>query len=340
MNEERTFVNLKHGKTRYILKGDLDNPNAPLILCIHGLGAGIFAFQYLANALALAGGFRVLLVDLYGSGFSDAAKASHDGDLYVDQLYELLEKLNLNAKVTLVAHSMGGAIATIFTSKYPERVEKLVLLSPAGMKWRIFGVFFLRWFARPCRWLLRKFLPIFFEKFLPLTFFDPEFSKEGLTLYRESIREAGLDKYSDTMFNKYQILKKLYSLFSIIDFPFTDCMKEAEIVSQLDIPVLVVWGMFDATVPAAICFPQWYEAFRNNPKALFYVIKDVRHDFMAEEVELCNQLILAFLKNSKPSKEDLAKFRKNANAAKKRLGIIDRRLRKFWEQDDYRPFVV
>jgi pimeloyl-ACP methyl ester carboxylesterase len=201
--KERTYVNLRHGKTHYIFNGDTNNSNTPLIVCVHGLGAGVFVFQYLASALALMGGFRILLVDLYGSGFSEPAKTAHNGDLFVDQLYELIEKLNLeNSKITFIAHSMGGAIVTLFTAKYPEKVESLVLLSPAGMKWRIFGIFFLRWFSGMCRWVMRKLLPIFFEYTLPLTFFDTHFSKEGITLYKESIYEAGLENFSDTMFNK------------------------------------------------------------------------------------------------------------------------------------------
>jgi pimeloyl-ACP methyl ester carboxylesterase len=50
----------------------------------------------------------------------------------VESLEEWREKMNLE-KMTLVGHSLGGYLSAVYALRYPERVERLILLSPAGV---------------------------------------------------------------------------------------------------------------------------------------------------------------------------------------------------------------
>jgi pimeloyl-ACP methyl ester carboxylesterase len=205
--QHRTFVQTTHGDTHYVLEGAIHDKTAPLIVMVHGLGAGVFFFHFLAAFLVLTGGYRVLRIDRYGSGHSSVASAPHDGDLFVDQIKELLDKLNLNdSKLTFIGHSMGGAIACLFAAKYPEKIESLILLSPAGMRWYIFGIFILRWFPTVCRWILRKLTPVFLSRFVPLTFYDPDYASKGVKHFENSIKEAGFEHFADTMFQRYNFI--------------------------------------------------------------------------------------------------------------------------------------
>ena len=52
---------------------------------------------------------------------------------YADGVLELMDKLNIE-KATLVGHSFGGRVAIYIAAKYPEKVEKLVLVDSAGIK--------------------------------------------------------------------------------------------------------------------------------------------------------------------------------------------------------------
>ena len=53
--------------------------------------------------------------------------------MFVNQLAELLFKLNYFGKIELIGYSMGGAIALSFAEIYPERIHSLTLVAPAGM---------------------------------------------------------------------------------------------------------------------------------------------------------------------------------------------------------------
>ena len=78
-------------------------------------------------------GYRVVVPDQIGFGKSSKPLA----DLHFDELARntasLLESLNIET-VDVVAHSMGGMLATRFARSYPARVERMVLAAPIGLE--------------------------------------------------------------------------------------------------------------------------------------------------------------------------------------------------------------
>jgi pimeloyl-ACP methyl ester carboxylesterase len=78
------------------------------------------------------GGHRVIAMDLPGFGYSPMAREEITISGYARLLDGLLEELRIGAAV-FVGNSMGGFISTELAIAYPERVERLVLISPAGL---------------------------------------------------------------------------------------------------------------------------------------------------------------------------------------------------------------
>lgn len=78
-------------------------------------------------------GYRFLTFDLYGRGYSDSPDTKYTPELFVGQLTELLYALHITEKFHLLGLSMGGAISAHFTKVHPELVDKLVLISSAGI---------------------------------------------------------------------------------------------------------------------------------------------------------------------------------------------------------------
>ena len=71
-------------------------------------------------------------LDLPGSGLSDPdATGDYTDARSVDVLIALMDRLGI-ARATIVGNSMGGRIAWTFASSHPERVDRLVLISPDG----------------------------------------------------------------------------------------------------------------------------------------------------------------------------------------------------------------
>lgn len=123
------FASLNGGVTRYDWRGPKD---APVTVCIHGLTTPSEVWGALVPVMAAMGG-RVLTYDLSGRGLSDRIPGDQDIDHFCDQLLALLDDQQVSDPVHLIGYSMGGAIATAFAARLPDRVRHLTLLAPAGM---------------------------------------------------------------------------------------------------------------------------------------------------------------------------------------------------------------
>lgn len=128
------------------------------IIFIHGFGGRAAYWKYQLEYFALDN--RVIALDLRGHGLSDAPHSRYDVAELVDDVTLLLQALEVPARFTLVAHSFGGAVAAYFINKYPDRVEKLVLIASAVK-------FNLRWTGRtilkaptPFLKAVRQFVPL------------------------------------------------------------------------------------------------------------------------------------------------------------------------------------
>lgn len=95
------------------------------VVLVHGLAASL-AFWYWKLAPALAGAYRVLLVDLRGHGRSSMPFRGYTPAALAADLKTQLDALDMRA-VHLIGHSFGGRIVLQFAYAYPERVRSLVL---------------------------------------------------------------------------------------------------------------------------------------------------------------------------------------------------------------------
>jgi EmrB/QacA subfamily drug resistance transporter len=103
----------------------------PVILLVHGLLDSSRTWRKLAPVLAL--GHEVIAPDLLGHGESDGPTAvDYSLGGHAGILRDLLDELG-HQRVTVVGHSLGGGIAMTFAYHYPERVERLALISSGGL---------------------------------------------------------------------------------------------------------------------------------------------------------------------------------------------------------------
>ena len=103
----------------------------PLLLMIHGWAGSAADWDPLLRALP----DRMLAIapDLPGCGLSDKPDAAYDMPWFLDMLHGLCMALEA-PRVVLAGHSMGGQIAVHFALRYPDMVEKLILIDPYGLK--------------------------------------------------------------------------------------------------------------------------------------------------------------------------------------------------------------
>jgi cardiolipin-specific phospholipase len=139
----------KHYLNTFAIKSTSPSPDAPPpAVLLHGYGAGLGFFFLNFPALARWAGMRgtsVYAVDWLGMGRSarvpfrirakrdDTAGRVHEAEsFFVESLEEWRERAGVE-KMTLIGHSLGAYFSAVYALRYPERVHKLVLLSPAGV---------------------------------------------------------------------------------------------------------------------------------------------------------------------------------------------------------------
>src|SRR5210317_1743505 len=134
-----SYIKLSDGMTHYKLQGP---PDAKLVVLVHGATIPIWTWDQQVRALTQAG-FRVLSYDNFGRGYSDRPAVTYDQKLHLRQLKELADKLGLTKPFDLIGISLGGGTAVNFTARYPDRVDKLVLISPLINNYKVpsyFGI--------------------------------------------------------------------------------------------------------------------------------------------------------------------------------------------------------
>ena len=104
------------------------DPNAPAVVCLHGITAHGLRFRRLAEE-RLANRFRVLAPDLRGHGRSER-EPPWTFDTFVEDVLETLDGAGVGS-AAWVGHSFGGRLALETASTAPERVERIALLDPA-----------------------------------------------------------------------------------------------------------------------------------------------------------------------------------------------------------------
>ncbi|KAI0424147.1 Alpha/Beta hydrolase protein [Xylaria sp. FL1042] len=107
------------------------------VLLIHGISTSCMTLADIANGL-VEKGCRVMMFDLFGRGYSDApGDLPYDTRLFVSQILLVLASSELawtgRDAFSLIGYSLGGGIAVNFAATFPDMIESLVLLSPAGL---------------------------------------------------------------------------------------------------------------------------------------------------------------------------------------------------------------
>jgi len=125
---QQRYVDTTFGRTFILDAGDANRP--PLVL-LHG-SCSNSAFWF-GEISALSSTFHVLAVDILGeAGNSAENRLDLDSEDYADWLAEVFEACAVK-KPVIMGNSLGSWMALRFATKFPERVERLILLAPAGL---------------------------------------------------------------------------------------------------------------------------------------------------------------------------------------------------------------
>jgi pimeloyl-ACP methyl ester carboxylesterase len=104
--------------------------SGPAVVLIHGMVNSSRHWEVVA--LRLAEEYTVIAPDLLGHGDSAAVRGDYSLGAHAASIRDLLATIGVD-RATLVGHSLGGGVAMQFFYQFPQRTERLVLVSSGGL---------------------------------------------------------------------------------------------------------------------------------------------------------------------------------------------------------------
>jgi pimeloyl-ACP methyl ester carboxylesterase len=104
--------------------------SGPNVVLIHGMINSSRHWE--AVAQRLAGSYRVIAPDLIGHGEAATPRGDYSLGAHAAAIRDLLTTIGVE-RATIVGHSLGGGVAMQFFYQFPQRTERLVLISSGGL---------------------------------------------------------------------------------------------------------------------------------------------------------------------------------------------------------------
>ncbi|WP_317896973.1 alpha/beta fold hydrolase [Aurantibacillus circumpalustris] len=104
-----------------------NKPNMPYLLLLHGMGidAKTNWYKQISN---LSKHYNLLVPDLIYFGTSTAKENNYSVEFQVEQIHELIKKLNINPKINVMGFSYGGLTAAVYNEFFNAEVNKLIII--------------------------------------------------------------------------------------------------------------------------------------------------------------------------------------------------------------------
>lgn len=266
-----SYIKLTDGVTHYQLEGP---PGAEVVVLVHGATVPMWNWDQQVQALTAAG-FRVLRYEAFGRGYSDRPEVTYDQDLYRRQLRELADRLGLSEPFDLIGLSLGGGTAVNFTARHPERVDKLVLISPLINNFKVpsfFGIPVIGEFLARLAGIR-----VITNRFVSLVENHPE-SEKYTRLFVEQTTYKGFQQSILSMLRNNAV---------------GDYRPAYQIVGKQKRDVLLVWGTGDTEVT-----PQMIADIKAFiPGLTFKPVEGAGHGIVFQKPQTVNTLIISFLLN-------------------------------------------
>jgi pimeloyl-ACP methyl ester carboxylesterase len=263
----------------------------PPLLLIHGITSSSACWDGVLEHLAER--HTVIAPDLLGHGESDKAVGDFSLGALANMLRDLLLMLG-HERATVVGNSLGGGVAMQFSYQYPERVERLALVSSGGLGREVHAL--LRAATLPgADWVM------------------PALARTGaLTVGAGAARlleRIGLRPSADligmadglaTLEDPDTCRAFLHTARSILDVGGQRVDATDRLYLAAGVPVLILWGRRDPMIPAA----HGERAHELMPHSRLEVFEDAGHFPFADEPLRFVRVLVDFIATTEPARAD------------------------------------
>ena len=259
--------------------------SGPPVVLIHGMLNSSGHWQAVAESLAAD--HTVVAPDLIGHGDSAAPRGDYSLGAHAASIRDLLAAIGID-RASIVGHSLGGGVAMQFFYQFPQRVERLVLISSGGL-------------GREVSPLLRTAALPGMSALLTLTIHPRLLA--GLRAGGGALRERGYGAgvYLQAIARALRPLENadarhafLQTLRAVIDMHGQRVSATDRLNLLEAIPTLIVWGERDRTIP----IEHGRLAHRAIPHSRFETLPDAAHFPHLEDPEGLSRVLGEFLRGS------------------------------------------
>jgi pimeloyl-ACP methyl ester carboxylesterase len=259
-----SFIQLTDGITHYEIAG---SPKQGVIVLVHGFSVPYFIWNGFFENLVKQG-FQVIRYDEFGRGYSDRLKKKYTSTVYTQQLKDLLKGLKINTAINIIGVSFGGIVSTNFTLAYPQLVKKVILIDPASERNNNIGTV----------QELEKWMGLNSDKRAESQLEDFKYPNNF---------PNWVDNYKVQMQYKGTRMALASTRFHFDSITYLERYKS---LNSLKIPVLLIWGTEDHTVPL-----KYSDSIKAVLNVSFLEVKDAGHLPYLEKPAIVNKEVLEFL---------------------------------------------
>jgi pimeloyl-ACP methyl ester carboxylesterase len=298
-----------HGRrVIYRVAGD-----GPPVVLIHGMLNS--SSHWRAVALSLASDYTVIAPDLIGHGDSAAPRGDYSLGAHAASIRDLLAAIGID-RATIVGHSLGGGVAMQFFYQFPQRVERLALVSSGGL-------------GRDVSPMLRTAALPGVSGLLALTI-NPRVLR-ALRSGGERLRERGISAgvYTQAIARALGPLENadargafLHTLRSVIDIHGQRVSASDRLYLLESMPTLIVWGGRDNTIPLR----HGRDAHEAIPGSRFHVLERAAHFPHLEDPDGLSEVLREFIAGTEPSlieDGDWGPILERRSPRSRRLGVAE-----------------
>jgi len=261
-----------------------DEGEGPVVVLLHANYSSLFMWE--PWVAALRDRYRVVRVDLPAHGLTGPEPNGNYTLERIQSLFEQFVDARGLTRFTVVGTSIGGTVAMRYTADHPDRVERLVLISPGSLEPRVRGR------TTPANVpkiadVLGYILPKSFTRFmLTNDYGDPA-----------RVSEAVVDEWYEMWMREGNRLAMINLLRQYVSGGVEDKIR------AVSVPVLLIWGEKNKRVPLALAY-ETRDLLVRSPEVRLEVLPGIGHMLVQEAPEESSALIRRYLDAANASATD------------------------------------
>ena len=259
---DEKFVTINRNKIRYLEDGDSDRN----LILLHGLGG--YAERWSNTMPFLAKKFHLFVPDMIGYGQSDKPTADYTPEYFAKYIFDFMERLGIK-ETSLIGTSLGGQVVIECASTQSPTINKIILISPAG--------------------IMRKSTPVLDAYTMAALYPTKEAIKNAYQMMvgpDKQVSEISVERFLHNMSRPNAKMVFLSTLLGLKNAP--DIFDKLE---KISVPTLLIWGKEDKLIPFE--YSKQFIASIKNCK--FIPMEGCGHSPYVEDPEKLSDLVLEFL---------------------------------------------